>query len=119
MIYLTDCRRDSGALRVHPWSSTRQLLRAGFFDRFDTGAYGDRLERGWVALEGRAGAVILWNSNIVHKATPPTERLRDAVAFKFLPSPEPWRAHLARMGERVSREYRSNSADEYFDPYND
>ena len=106
MVYLTDCTSESGALRVHPRLQTRRLLRDGFFDRLNAAAYRDRLEQGWVALEGSAGTVVLWSSNIIHRATPPANTCRDAVAFKFLPSREPWQEYLARMGPRLSTERR-------------
>ncbi|MBI3087381.1 MAG: phytanoyl-CoA dioxygenase family protein [Candidatus Omnitrophica bacterium] len=109
MVYLTDCDQTSGALRIHPWPGTRRLLRSGFFDRYQSERFADRLNRGWVAMEGRAGSVVLWNSNVVHRATPPKGAIRDAAAFKFLPSKEPWDRHLARVGEGVSYERRNRA----------
>ena len=112
MVYLTDCDRDSGALRVHPLPTTRRLLRRGFMNRYDAERYSSILERNWTALEGSAGTVVLWNSNIVHKATSPAAGIRDAVAMKFLPSTEPWSVHLARAGSLVCYERRTQIPDD-------
>ena len=106
MIYLTDCTRTNGALRVHPRPLTRRLLRAGFFDRHHTEPFAGRLASHHVPLEAPAGSVVLWDSNLIHRGTPPDEGLRDAIAFKFLPSTEPWTQHLARVGEGVTYERR-------------
>jgi hypothetical protein len=106
MVYLTGCDEKTGALKVHPWSTTRRLVRRGFFKRDHIAPYHDLLESHWVPIEGPAGTTLLWDSNIVHRATPPTSGIRDAVAFKFIPSMEPWEQHLARVGDGVNYERR-------------
>ncbi len=106
MVYLTACDEKTGALKVHPWSTTRRLLRRGFFNRANTAPYHDLLESDWVPIEGPPGTTLLWDSNICHRATPPTQGIRDAIAFKFIPSVEPWEQHLARVGDGVNYERR-------------
>ena len=106
MIYLTDCTKTNGALRVHPRPVTRRLLRAGFFDRHRAEPFAKRLAANHVPLEASAGSVVLWDSNLIHRGTPPDAGLRDAIAFKFLPSLEPWDRHLERVGEGVTYERR-------------
>ena len=106
MIYLTDTTDANGALRVHPRPATRWLLRHGFFDRFHADPFREPLNTRYVSLEAPAGSIVLWDSNLVHKGTPPTSGQRDAVAFKFLPSLEPWDRHLARIGEGINYERR-------------
>jgi hypothetical protein len=63
-------------------------------------------------MEGRAGSIVLWDSNLVQRASPPKGAIRVAVAFKFLPSKEPWDQHLARVGEGVSYERRTSAVPE-------
>jgi hypothetical protein len=57
-------------------------------------------------VEGPAGTVILWDQNLVHRAVAPATGHRDAVSIKLLPSLEPWRRHLARVGATLSYERR-------------
>lgn len=111
LIYLTDSDKKTGALRLHPWPKSRRLLRAGFFDRFNAGRFSDALESDWISVDGPAGTVILWDSNIVHRTTPPEFGYRDAVVFKFLPSFEPWKHHAKRMGNLLSYERRRKFPD--------
>ena len=101
MVYLTECDRSSGALGLHTKENTRRLLRRGFFDRFQADPFRDELETGGIRVEGPAGTVLFWNSNLIHRANPPVAGHHDVVAFKLLPSCEPWSAHLSRMGARV------------------
>ncbi len=107
MVYLTECSNASGALGLHPKESTRRLLRRGFFDRFQVEPFRKELETGGTRIEGPAGTVLFWNSNLIHRANPPLTGHRDVVAFKLLPSSEPWSAHLDRTGARVNYESRS------------
>lgn len=106
MAYLTACDEKTGALKVHPWPRTRQLLRRGFFNRSNIAPYEDLLENDWIPIEGPPGTILLWDSNICHRATPPAAGIRDAIAFKFIPSVEPWKQHLARVGAGVNYERR-------------
>ncbi len=106
MVYLTACNEQTGALKVHPWPRTRQLLRQGFFNRYHAEAHREILEQNWETIEGPPGTILLWDSNICHRATPPTDGLRDAVAVKFIPSLEPWEQHLARVGTGINYERR-------------
>ncbi len=110
MVYLTDCDDATGALRVHPRPSTRRLIRRGFFDRYRAEPFVEQLNRDHVPLEGPAGAVVLWDPNLVHRGTPPQVGYRDAASFKLVPSMEPWDRHLARMGAQLSDECRKNAA---------
>lgn len=112
LVYLTDSGKPTGALRLHPWPKSRRLLRAGFFDRFNARRFSDALESSWIFVDGPAGTVILWDSNIVHRTTPPEFGYRDAVAFKFLPSLEPWEQHVKRMGGLLSYERRRKFPDD-------
>ena len=105
-VYLTDCDRTTGALNVHPRRRSRELIRAGFFDRMHAERFAAELDRDPIPVEGPAGTVILWDQNLVHRAVAPVTGHRDAVSIKLLPSIEPWRRHLARMGAALSYERR-------------
>ncbi len=107
MVYLTDCTKMTGALRVHPRPQTRRLLQHGFFDRHRAQRFAETLAKECIVLEAKAGSVVLWDSNLVHRGTPPERGLRDAVSIKFLPSREPWKQHLAHVGEGVTYERRA------------
>ncbi len=107
MVYLTPCNKKTGALGLHPRASTRRLLRAGFFDRFNAGRFQERLNQDGIQIEGPAGTVLFWNSNLIHRANPPLDGFRDVVAFKLLPSWEPWDEHFVRARDRVSYEQRN------------
>ncbi len=107
MIYLTECDRTTGALRLHPKPSTRKMLRRGFFDRYKASRFNQALEQGGIPIEGPAGTVLLWNSNMIHRADAPKTSYRDVVAFKLVPSMEPWQEHLKRVGDRVNYETRN------------
>jgi hypothetical protein len=108
MVYLTPCDRNTGALRIHPMPSTRRLLREGFFNRSKAERFMEKLERNSIHIEGPPGTVLIWNSNVIHKATPPKTGLRDLVAFKLVPSNEPWEKHLDRMGDKINHETRNS-----------
>ncbi len=106
MVYLTECDRTSGALGLHSKESTRRLLRKGFFDRFRAEPFRKELENDGTRIEGPAGTVLFWDSNLIHRANPPLSGRRDVAAFKLLPSREPWSSHLNRVGARVNYESR-------------
>lgn len=106
MVYLTPSTQETGAFRLHPRSASRRLARLGFFDRFKAEKFSQVLNNGWFPIEGPAGATILFDPRLVHRATPPEHGLRDIVSFTLLPSREPWQKHGARVGEGVCREYR-------------
>ena len=107
MVYLTPCDKETGALRLHPLPSTRRILRRGFFDRYKAAPFQRQLDEEGIVVEGPAGTVLFWNSNLIHRAEAPSKRFRDVAAFKLLPSPEPWRKHLARVREAVNFENRT------------
>lgn len=100
MVYLTDTKKDNGALRVIPWERTVLLKRRGFRDRNEADGFLSELEEGHSAIEGKAGTVVIFNPNVIHKATIPLEGYRDVVVFMVLPSPQPWQECLQKnMGQ--------------------
>ncbi len=107
MVYLTPCDKETGALRLHPLPSTRRILRQGFFNRYKASPFQRQLDHDGVTVEGPAGTVLFWNSNMIHRAHAPSKAFRDVAAFKLLPSPEPWQKHLARAREKINYENRT------------
>lgn len=105
-IYLTDCDRKTGALRLLPRNLSRRLFRQGFFDRHCAERFVEQLERDGFPVEGKAGTVIVWDQNLIHRAKAPEYGFRDAVSIKVLPSREFWGRHAARMGSALSYERR-------------
>ena len=106
MMYLTDTDRHSGAFPVHPVANSKRLFRLGFFDRY---AVPDALQRElddaetYVWAEGPAGTIVIFDDNLVHRATPPEPpHHRDVFVFEVMPSREPWDAHLKAHRQDVS-----------------
>lgn len=104
MAYLTDATAETGALRIIPRPATRELFSRGFRDRTDVAAFEDVLQDDskHIVLEGRAGTVIVFDNNMIHKATAPVTGYRDVVMLQVLPSVIPWKQHLETSFDRVS-----------------
>jgi hypothetical protein len=103
MIYLNDVSAATGAFRAHPWSTTRSLLRRGFRDRNQAERFAADLEsdRSTKVMEGRAGTAVLFDNNLIHKATAPLSGYRDVVVFEVIPSLVPWDRHVQGALDRI------------------
>ena len=121
MFYLTDTDRHTGALRVHSYDSSRDLLAEGFLDRYQDGQYIEKLDdpKRFNWLEGKAGTILFFDDNLVHRATPPETGYRDVIVFEVMPSGEYWKAHYERAKSLVSSDYRKNKMKWPLNPFND
>lgn len=108
LVYLSDTTEETGAFRLKDKTVSSKLKRQGFWDRADTERFADRLEdaASTRVLGGPLGTGILFqHSACIHKATDPARGQRDVAAFLIIPSDVPWREHLARHSNRLSRNY--------------
>lgn len=112
MMYLTDTDRHSGAFRVHALNNSKKLFRNGFFDRYNVT---EPLQRklddasSYVWAEGAAGTIVIFDDNLVHRATPPEAgHYRDVFVFEVIPSRTPWNDHLRAHHQDVSSPARLN-----------
>jgi hypothetical protein len=103
-VNLSDVTRETGAFRLIPVSSTKQIMRSGYLTRYwALGRARTLLEdtSRVVYAEGPVGSAILANTQrCLHAASIPRPgSLRDIVEFKFDPSSRPlaadWVRHLA------------------------
>ncbi len=118
MVYLTEVTESTGAFRAFDRPTSRALLRKGF-RRERAESFGRELSGSshLVVAEGPPGTVVIFDNNLVHRATAPRVDHRDVIVFEVLPSPEPFAEHLARVGTRLSAEYRGSDYPQ--DPFRD
>jgi hypothetical protein len=109
MVYLTEVTESSGAFRAFVRPASRELLRRGF-SREKAELFEDALKdvSRLKVCEGPPGTVVIFDNNLVHRATAPRESYRDVVVFEVLPSPEPWPVHLDRLGGMRAAEQRGS-----------
>lgn len=105
MLHLTDAGREQGATQFMSVEDTLAYYRAGY-----RGHRANRLED----LEGfarqhdlpyrpfhhdaKAGDVMLFLNNTLHKAVPPRAGYRDVLTYLLLPNPIPWDQQLEHDG---------------------
>jgi phytanoyl-CoA dioxygenase PhyH len=102
--FLTDTDAETGALRMHSLRDSRALFARGFRDRDFTDAFQSELNdpRRYQVMTGRAGDVLLFTNNAIHKATPPERGYRDVVVFKCLPSLVSFKDHFSRNVDKLT-----------------
>jgi hypothetical protein len=108
IFYLTDTTAQNGPFAVHRKSSTLDLFERGFHNPYEPGKHIDALRdpsRSTQAV-GPAGTAILFQNNLIHRATPPLEGHRDVISFMIQPSLESWESHFDRMGPKLSSSAR-------------
>jgi hypothetical protein len=117
MVYLTPTTDGSGAFRAFRRPSSQHLLRQGF-QRDRAHLFAAELEdvTNIVVCEGPPGTTVIFDNNLVHKATVPRVGHRDVLVFEVLPGSQPYQEHLARMGNNLSADHRSDYPE---DPYLD
>jgi hypothetical protein len=105
MVYLTDTYENTGAFRLKPRPLSRDLVRQGFWDRSRLDRFAPVLEDAstTTVFEGAKGTRILFlNWGCVHRAKHPETSHRDVAVFNFVPSLEPWDAHMRRHHAELS-----------------
>jgi hypothetical protein len=94
-IYFNDVFESNGAFRAFTYPVSKSLLEAGFkswSEKLRTenqgmindyyAAHPDELK----VLEGKAGTVLMFDNNLVHKGTPPREGFRHLAQIEIYPS---------------------------------
>lgn len=107
MVYLTNADSHSGAFRTHPYESTKRLYSEGFFDRYHSEQFMEKLEdpKRYVWLSGKAGDVVFFDNNLAHRATPPQEpHHRDVIVFEMIPSPIHWKEAFKKDKHKLEKE---------------
>lgn len=110
MVYLTDVTEKQGPFTTHDLAGTRDLFRAGFRDRHKVESLRAVLEDdgSYRKFTGQAGTTVIFDNNLIHRGWPVVEGHRDVVVFMVLPSMEPWRDHVQRMGNKLSLNHREH-----------
>lgn len=117
MVYLNDTREANGAFRGVDSRLSWRLLRSGFQDRTKAGAFVPTLESKATVFEGPPGTSVIFDNNILHKATAPREGFRDAVVFTVVPSlavdcEGHWQANLGTLSAEQRPKIPENPAEE-------
>lgn len=106
MLFLTDAGKDQGATQFMSRDDTMRYRGAGYFgtvmkDRLaDLEPYAKEhgLPYRPFVHEAKAGDVMLFENNGLHRAVPPKSGFRDVVVFALLPSMKPWDEQLKLDG---------------------
>jgi len=106
MLHLTDAGADQGATRFLSASHTREFGNKGYRG-YPTNERTDNLvpfaEKNGLSCEpflhdAKAGDALIFNTNLLHKAIPPSTGYRDVSTIFVMPNPIPWRKQLEREG---------------------
>jgi hypothetical protein len=100
LLYLTDTTIENGATRILSQQDTRSLFKQGYFGVFgeERQAEIDLPESSQQAIEVRAGDVLLFSPNQLHKGGEVHRGFRDTLSFLILPSPIGWREDANQRG---------------------
>ena len=99
-IYLNDVSENNGAFRAFDLKSTKSMISKGFksYSKEERIAsqdiVNDYLRLNPISLkilEGKAGSVLAFDNNLIHKGTAPREGFRYAVQIPIIPSMNPIR----------------------------
>ena len=94
-IYLNDVTEKNGAFRAFPLDHSRKILRQGFVSNSEKVRlknqslvvnYLEKNPKSLKVLEGKAGTLLMFDNNLVHKGTPPFEGYRQLVQIEVYPS---------------------------------
>lgn len=106
-VLLTDANRDTGAIEILPRSQTLAFRKAGYFGDIVSERLADltdfakrhNIEFSPVCVEAKAGDVLLFDNNDLHRANPPKRNFRDALTILLVPSATPWREAYQLSGK--------------------
>ncbi|MEO0774940.1 MAG: phytanoyl-CoA dioxygenase family protein [Bacteroidota bacterium] len=112
MLHLTDAGRDRGATQFLPIVDTMEYRAKGYFG-IDPKSRLENLQsfadRHGIPFrpsnhEAKAGDVLLFLNNTLHRAVPPKAEHRDVLTYLLLPNPIPWDQQLAKDGLEMIEE---------------
>ena len=91
-IYLNDTRDENAAFRCFNYSTSRKLFRRGFLSftppwrAFSQQFVTDEMVKNELnVFEGPMGTMLVFDNNLVHRATPPREGYRNMVTIEIMP----------------------------------
>jgi len=105
MLHLTDAGPNRGATQFMTIEDTQEYFQRGY--RGDTSQRVEDLqsfaeEKGLpyrpFSHDSKAGDVMLFLNNALHKAVPPRDDYRDVLTYLLLPNPIPWHEQLEKDG---------------------
>ena len=94
-LYFNDVTETNGAFRAFALNHSKKILREGFISYSEeerlknqslVNDYHKKNPNGLVVLEGKAGALLMFDNNLVHKGTPPIEGYRQLAQIEIYPS---------------------------------
>lgn len=107
-IYLNDTFESNGAFRTFNYQKSRELIGKGFISsseelRCDSQKYitPEDEKSNLQILEGRAGTVLIFDNNLIHKGTLPRTGYRDVVCIEIYPSDRCWRLDDFKKGLQI------------------
>ncbi len=121
MLHLTDAGPQQGATQFMTFADTQAYYEAGYRGhgtkrRADLREFAKQHQLPYRPFchDARAGDVMLFMNNALHKAVPPVSGYRDVLTYLLLPNPVPWDRQL-EQDDRVALEsnpggYPSNPA---------
>lgn len=105
MLHLTDAGKDLGATQFMTMDDSIEYYRHGYRGQtskriadLEPFAEAHQLPYRPFHHESKAGDVMLFNNNALHKAVPPRAGYRDVLTYLLLPNPIPWHEQLERDG---------------------
>ena len=105
MFHLTDAGAELGATKFMNMGDTLEYYRAGYrghtskrVEDLEAFAKQHALPYRPFHHEARAGDVMLFNNNALHRAVPPQSDFRDVLTYLLLPNPIPWDKQLELDG---------------------
>ena len=94
-LYLNDVNESNGAFRSLNYSDSRRILKKGFVSNsVETRLKNQKLVENFIAknpnslniMEGKSGTFLMFDNNLVHKATPPEVGYRQLCQIEIYPS---------------------------------
>lgn len=106
-VLLTDASRNTGAIEILPRSQTLAFRKAGYFGdivserlaELSDFAKQHNIDFSPNCVEAKAGDVLLFDNNHLHRANPPKQDFRDALTILLFPSAIPWREAYQLSGK--------------------
>lgn len=115
-LYLNDTFESNGAFRTFDYKITKNLIKEGFrsygvsernsSQRLISGALIHELN----VIEGEAGTILMFDNNLIHKATVPKKGYRDIFQIEIYPSTKPLTSRNVKnsLSKKINKDYPKN-----------